>query len=205
MSPRSGKQTPLSWIKHICCGVCWIAFGIVATVVPLNADIYMYIDSEGVLHFSNVPTSSNYRIYIKERPLKSLLNSSSPDRYDHFIEKAAKKHGISFPLLKSVVKVESEFNPRAVSKSGALGLMQIMPENIRSLNIKDPFDPWENIMGGARYLKEMLKRFDGKVPLALAAYNAGPNLVEHYNSIPPIKETEDFVKKVMKYYYVFKK
>jgi len=80
-----------------------------------------------------------------------------------------------------------------------------MPENIRALNIKDPFDPWENIMGGTRYLKQLITRFDGKLPMALAAYNAGPNVVDRYKRIPPFKETEDFVEKVMKYYSIFKK
>jgi len=80
-----------------------------------------------------------------------------------------------------------------------------MPENIRALNIKDPFDPWENIMGGARYLKQLIRRFDGKLPMALAAYNAGPNTVDRYKRIPPFKETEDFVEKVMKYYSILKK
>ena len=133
------------------------------------------------------------------------LNSNITDRYDDLITEASKKHGVSFSLLKALIKIESDFNPRAISSAGAKGLMQIMPENIRALNIKDPFDPLENIMGGTCYLKKLIRRFDGKLPMALAAYNAGPNMVDRYKRIPPFKETENFVEKVMKYYSIFKK
>jgi soluble lytic murein transglycosylase-like protein len=84
-------------------------------------------------------------------------------------------------------------------------LMQIMPANIKDLKIKDPFDPRENIMGGARYLKKLIKRFNGELPLALAAYNAGPSVVERHQGIPPIKETEEFVEKVLKYYAIYRR
>jgi soluble lytic murein transglycosylase len=168
------------------------------------ADIYMYIDSDGVLHFSNVSTSSQYRIYIKERPGRTP-GETNPRSYDRIIREAADTHGLSEPLLKAIIKAESNFNPRAVSKKGAKGLMQIMPKNFKSLNIRDPFNPRENIMGGAKYFKRLHTRYDGKLPLALAAYNAGPHMVDKYKTIPPFPETRNFVEKVIKYYYVYKK
>jgi len=170
---------------------------------PALADIYMYIDSMGVLHFTNTPTSSDYKLYIKERP-KPRPPPHTTKKFDPFIREASDKHGIEFYLLKALIKVESDFNPTAVSRSGALGLMQIMPDNVEAFNIKDPFDPWQNIMGGAGYLRQLLQRFDGKLPLALAAYNAGPTVVEQFRRVPPFKETEEYVKKVMTYYNAYK-
>ncbi|MEE8480709.1 MAG: lytic transglycosylase domain-containing protein [Desulfobacterales bacterium] len=176
---------------------------IFASVLPVYADIYMYIDTEGVLHFTNTPTSTKYKIYIKEK-LKRSSNTHSTDKYDRLIEEASKRHGVLFPLIKAVIKAESDFDPRAVSKAGALGLMQIMPKNVNALKISDPFNPLENIMGGTRYFKQLIDKYEGKLQLALAAYNAGPNTVDYYNGIPPLKETENYVKRVMKYFYLFK-
>lgn len=186
----------------------YIFFYIIFAVTnPLYADIYVYADSEGVLHFTNVPTSSksyNYKVYIKEIPQKPLV-SYNENLYDHVISEASQAHGVPFSLLKALIKTESDFNPRAVSNAGARGLMQLMPENIKMLKIKNPFDPRENIMGGTQYLKQLISRFNGRLRLALAAYNAGPAVVEKYKRIPPFRETENFVKQVMEYYSLFNK
>ena len=188
-------------------GIYTFLYFMIAIVTPLYADIYVYADNQGVLHFTNVPTSSkssNYKVYIKETPNRPL-ESNITDLYDHVISEASHTHGVSFSLLKALIKTESDFNPRAVSSAGARGLMQLMPENIKTLKIKNPFDPRENIMGGTQYLKQLIDRFNGKLPLALAAYNAGPGVVEKYHRVPPFKETENFVKQVMKYYSFFNK
>ena len=192
-------------MKSFFIGVISIFCMMFLLVSPLYADIYVYVDNSGVLHFTNTPTSSkNYRVYLKERP-KKILASNLTDLYDHVISEASKRHGVSFSLLKALIKTESNFNPQAISSAGARGLMQLMPENIKSLKIKNPFDPRENIMGGARYLKQLIDRFGGKLPLALAAYNAGPGIVEQYQRIPPFRETENFVQQVMKYYAILNK
>jgi len=168
------------------------------------ADIYMYIDSMGVVHFTNVPTSSKYKLYIKEKSQK-LFHIISTKKYDDVIRKAQKKYGVEFSLIKAVIKVESGFDPEAVSKKGAKGLMQIMPDNFESLAVKDPFNPFQNIMGGALYLQKLLKRYENKLHLVLAAYNAGPEAVDKYKKIPPYEETQNYVKKVMETYSQYKK
>ena len=193
------KQTQINPLFWVIAGVL-----VLSAPIPVQADIYKYIDENGVLHFTNVPTESGYRLYIRERPSKRLRKRST-NRYDRLIQQAADRYGLSFPLLKALIKVESDFNPKAVSKAGALGLMQIMPANLREFRVENPFDPWENIRGGAWYLNQLIDRFEGRVPLALAAYNAGPNLVARHQEIPPIKETQRYVEKAMKYYYVYKK
>lgn len=129
--------------------------------------------------------------------LRDSLGGISEDM-DAIFEEAASKYGLPSDLIKAVAKTESNFNPKAVSHAGAIGVMQLMPGTARSLGVTDPYDARQNIMGGAKYLKENMDRF-GDVSLALAAYNAGPGAVQKYGGIPPYNETQNYVRKVNSY------
>ena len=178
---------------------------IIAPASSVHADIYRYIDENGVMHFTNTPTSNTheYKLYLKEKTTLSR-KFYAPDKYDRFISNASAQTGVDSRLLKAMIKAESDFNPRAVSKKGAMGLMQIMPENFKMLDLQNPFDPWQNIRAGARYFQQLYERFNGKLALSLAAYNAGPTAVDHYKRIPPYKETEEYVQRVLRYYRTLK-
>ena len=120
--------------------------------------------------------------------------------FDHHIRQASAQFGLPFALVKAVVHQESQFNPYAVSRAGAQGLMQIMPQTGQSLGLRNPFDAGENIMAGSAYLREMLDRYSGDIPLALAAYNAGPNAVDSAGGVPNYSETKEYVQRVLSYY-----
>ena len=170
------------------------------------ADIYRYIDENGVMHFTNAPTSSvnEFKLFLREKG-KSAPSWYYTRKYDDLITEAAERFGVSFPLVKAIIKAESDFDAKAVSKKGAMGLMQIMPQNFKLLGLKDPFDPTQNINAGTRYFKQLYDRFNGKLALSLAAYNAGPTAVDRYKTIPPYEETEEYVRRVLRYYYKYKK
>lgn len=129
--------------------------------------------------------------------LKEKLGA--PAYMEQIFDEASRIYGVSKNLIRAVSKAESSFNPKAVSGAGAMGVMQLMPGTASALGVSDPFDPRQNIMGGTKYLRENLERFDGNVDLALAAYNAGPGSVEKYNGIPPYEETQNYVKRVKSY------
>ena len=165
------------------------------SVIP---DIYRYEDKDGVWHFTNVQPDGRYKLYIKT-PRKTV--SAFIKEYESIILQASRRFGVDVSLVKAIIKAESDFDHRAVSQKGAQGLMQLMPQTSDAMAVENPFDPEENIFGGTRYLSILLKRFKNDKRLALAAYNAGPERVETCNGVPPIPETERFVKKVMSYYH----
>ena len=130
---------------------------------------------------------------------KPEIRSSNSQILD-MVNKVARKHGVDEKLVQALIKQESGFNPKAKSKVGAMGLMQLMPATAKSLGVKDPYNPQQNVEGGVKYLKSMLNKYNGNVILALAAYNAGPNAVDKYDGIPPYKETQNYVKSILANY-----
>ncbi|MCP4713973.1 MAG: lytic transglycosylase domain-containing protein [Deltaproteobacteria bacterium] len=174
--------------------------------IPLHrecqGDIYKYIDDNGVIHLTNMPNDQKYRMIMKTTPDRT--SRSREHKFDHLITKLCRKHGVEIPLVKAVIKAESDFNPMAISKKGAQGLMQLMPQKAKELRVDDPFNPRENLSGGIRHLKSLLTKFQGDIPLVLAAYNAGETAVRKQNGIPPYRETRTYIDKVLKYKNYFK-
>jgi soluble lytic murein transglycosylase-like protein len=167
-----------------------------------SADIYKYVDAEGVIHLTNVPTESGIKYTLIMREKRIIFDRKLGEdisKYDHLIKKASEKYSVDPALIKAVIKAESNFNHRAVSKKGARGLMQLMPATASSLQVEDSFHPESNIEGGVRYLRYLLNFFSGNLHLAIAAYNAGENAVVRYGGIPPYQETQTYVRRVLSY------
>jgi len=153
--------------------------------------IYSYINEKGKVVYTNSPSISYDRYYLNEEKIKS---------YENFIKNIASAYQIDSKLIHAIIIAESNYNPYAVSKKGAKGIMQLMPSTAKRYGVKQIFDPVENIIGGVKYLKDLLEIFDGDLKYALAAYNAGENMIKYYNGIPPFEETRFYVEKVLSIY-----
>ena len=169
--------------------------------------LYRYTDEDGTVHFTNVPTQRRYhRVFLTRRGIvRDGAGRRRPGRppehsgYDRLIASASAAYGLEPALVKAVIAAESNFDARAVSRRGAQGLMQLMPHTARGLGVGDPLSPTDNVLGGTRYLRQMIDRY-GDLSRALAAYNAGPTAVDRYDGVPPYEETQAYVTRVLHYY-----
>jgi hypothetical protein len=176
-----------------------------------SAELYIYQGPDGDRMISDRPvpgyvllatrdTFKNAGHIMADRP----ISTGGPADFKTHIRNASKKYMVDPALIEAIIQVESSFRPDAVSTSGAPGLMQLMPGTAKDLNVNDRYNPRENIHGGAKYISELMKRFDNDLTLVIAAYNAGPNAVARHKGIPPIPETQRYVKKVMRAYHDFR-
>jgi len=180
---------------------------------PARADIYSFRDAGGVVHFTNVPSDPRYSVMIRESVavapggagMSKSARAGTHNRYDTLVKRIAREQQLDQALLHAVITVESGYNPHAVSHKGAMGLMQLMPETARRYGVSNPYSPSENVMAGARYLRDLMQKFNNDLPLTLAAYNAGEGaIVQHGNRIPPYRETQAYVPKVLDFYQRFR-
>jgi soluble lytic murein transglycosylase-like protein len=193
--------------------VSWVLVLALGAVAPLcRADIYAYTDSAGTTHFSNVPDDARYKLIVRA-PVETPAGVPADARraaawlarsgeYDAAIARAAGAANVQAELVRAVIVVESGFNPRAISRRGAIGLMQLLPSTARRYGAFNAFDPEQNIHAGARYLADLITRYgQDKLELVLAAYNAGENAVARYGGrVPPYKETRAYVPNVLRMY-----
>jgi soluble lytic murein transglycosylase-like protein len=178
-----------------------------------HADIYRYVDKDGVIHFSNVSKrgklvarSSNAKPAAKPARASSSASNSAKtsEAYDDYIREAASLYQIPEALVRAVIRVESNFDPRAISHANAQGLMQLIPATAERMLVTDPFDARQNVLGGTRYLRVLANLFNGNLQLTLAAYNAGENAVIRYRGIPPYEETQAYVSRVLEFYNIYR-
>jgi hypothetical protein len=190
--------TFLSALKRITPFLClFLAIGLNAAVFCDSSPagtIYYYKDKSGVIHFTDTPDSDKFRPF-----LVFSRGDFSQAEIDRIVSRYSKHYDLDPDLVHAVIKTESDYNPKAISAAGAEGLMQIVPQTQKHLGLEDPFEADSNVEAGVRYLKALICRYK-KIPLALAAYNAGPSRVDRYGDIPPYRETRNYVKKVLSIY-----
>ena len=180
------------------------------TSTEAHADIYRYVDKDGVIHFSNV--SKRGQLVARNgdpgvrrtQDVREADVDRDPARYDAYIREAAGLYQIPEALVRAVIRVESNFDPNAISRANARGLMQLIPGTAERMLVTDPFDARQNVLGGTRYLRVLANLFNGNLQLTLAAYNAGENAVIRHRGIPPYEETQNYVTKVLQFYNLYR-
>ncbi len=173
---------------------CVIVVAMMIGSMPVYADIFVKVSPDGTIEYSDCPSGKGWKVYIKEKKVEVQGLD-----VQELIVRVARRYGVAPGIIRAIIRVESEMRENVVSSKGAIGLMQIMPETARDMGIDDPWDTRQNIVAGTRYFALLLRRYNGDIRLALAAYNAGPSVVDKYHGIPPFEETREYVKRAMAY------
>lgn len=196
-------MTPVRALSYAC------LFSLSVQHYVAHADIYSFVDEAGVTHFSNVPTDTRYHLVLASPPDPAQAQGQGEDArwltrshsFDSMIDRAASESTVHPQLVRAIIVVESAFNPKAVSRRGAAGLMQLLPKTARRYGARNVFDPEQNITAGTRYLRDLMARYGNNLELVLAAYNAGEDAVERYGKrVPPFAETRQYVPAVLRIY-----
>lgn len=200
------QGTPLKTVRFALAGLVAAMVLLLAVPVTASAQVYKWVDENGIVTFSNIapPTDRDYQVlrfpcYAADPKCRSVSWEKVPLNTQAFrreIQSAASFNAVDESLIRAVIHAESAYQPDARSPKGAQGLMQLMPDTAAELEVRNPFDPAENIDGGARYLSQLLAEFKGDLELAAAAYNAGPGAVYKYGGVPPYDETQEYVRRV---------
>lgn len=188
---------------------------------PAAAELYSYVDEDGIIHLTNLEKGGHYKPYDAsdaegfggQKPVvweyetgkERVLYPVNVSRFDDLLREAAAHYNLPFAFIKAVAKVESNFNPSAISHANAKGLMQLIDATAKRMNVDDPFDPRQNVYGGVRYLRILANEFKGNMALTAAAYNAGPDRVKAVGRIPNIRETQRYVRRVLQMYRHYKR
>lgn len=224
------ERTRARWVRSVSRTAPWLGVALGACLLLGEAsagnrnNYYKYRDANGVLHITNVRrTKGSWKLWksfegsggatvstgrghgAASRGGRVKLGSERYHRYDTYIRGAAQRYQLPEALLRAVIHTESNYHPRAVSRVGAMGLMQLMPNTAKGLGVKDPFDPRQNIYGGAKFLRLLANRFNGDMVLVIAGYHAGAGNVQKYGGVPPFTTTRGYVKTVLRRYYAYER
>jgi soluble lytic murein transglycosylase-like protein len=211
---NGGASTRRGFLRGLVGALGVGALGATWPAASARADIYEYVDADGVAHYTNIAGKTGFRLMDfhgrtnRARAPSRLPRDTSPERrrrYDPMLAEASALYQLPVAFLRAVMRVESDFDPNVVSVDGAVGLMQLMPFTAQNMGVEDPFDPRQNILGGARFLRILANQWKGDLVLTVASYNAGAGAVQRYRGVPPYNETRRYVNRVIQHYYAYRR